>query len=217
MVKLRFSPARSTHKQSNLKSAGVFKMKNRFMLSVLVVLFALTSSTNRSRSAFAANSDDHGGQIVSHYDGFNHETVITLQKMKVTCSSARGNFKAACVSFVAALHCPGIQLDYVRNVSLQLIFETKDWDQRHPLDRRALSVVADGETYRLGQMILAGQKVDTLMSETLEVSIPYKIFKRIALAENVEFQVGKGSFALRDKNLSALRDLNNRVKFSARS
>jgi len=133
----------------------------------------------------------------------------------VTCANARGNFKDACVSVVAALHCQCIQLDYVKSVSLQLVFETKDWDQRHPLDQRALSVVADGETFRLGQMNLAGQKVDTLMSETLEVTIPYRIFKRIALAQSVDVQVGKSSFTLRDQNLAALRDLNNRVKFSA--
>jgi len=190
-------------------------MKIRFLLSALFVLCALTAASNRRPMAFAAKADDHGGQIVSKYDGFNHETVITLQRMKVTCSSARGNFKEACVSLIAALHCPGIQLDYVRSVNLQLVFATKDWDQRHPLDQRSFSVVADGETYRLGQMTLVGQHTNTLMSETLEVNMPYKIFKRIALAENVEFQVGKSSFALRDKNLNALRDLNNRVKFSA--
>ncbi len=190
-------------------------MKSLFILSAMFVLCALTTSINHPPVAFAANGDDHGGQIVSKYDGFNHETVITLQKMKVTCSSARGNFKDACVSLVAALHCPGIQLDYVRSVSLQLVFATKDWDQRHPLDQRELSVVADGETYRLGQMSLVGQHTNTLMSETLEISMPYKIFKRVALAESVEFQVGKSSFPLRDKNLNALRDLNNRVKFSA--
>jgi hypothetical protein len=63
-------------------------------------------------------------------------------------------------------------------------------------------------------MNLAGQKVDTLMSETLEATVPYKIFKRIALAQSVDVQVGKSSFMLRDQNLSALRDLNNRVKFA---
>jgi hypothetical protein len=189
-------------------------MKNRLVLFGMCVLCVLIASTDSSSTA--AKTEDHGGQIVSRYDGFNHETVITLQKMKVTCSSARGNFKQACVSLVAALHCPGIQLDYVRSVSVQLIFATKDWDQRHPLDQRAFSVVADGDTYRLGKMILVGQHVNNLMSETLEVTMPYKIFKRIATAESVEFQVGNGSFSLRDKNLSALRDLNNRVKLEAR-
>jgi hypothetical protein len=192
-------------------------MKNRLTLFAMFVLCALAASIDSPSIATANRTDDHGGQIVSRYDGFNHEIVITLQKMKVTCSSTRGNFKDACVSFVAALHCPGIQLDYVRSVSLQLVFETKDWDQRHPLEQRALSVVADGETFRLGQMQLAGQKVDTLMSETLEIRVPYKIFKKVALAQIVDVQVGKSSFTLRDKNLSALRDLNNRVKFSQRS
>lgn len=156
---------------------------------------------------------DHGGQIESKYDGFNYETVLTLRKMKVTCASTKGNFKDACVSFVAALHCPGIQLDYVKYATIQLIFETKDWDQRHPLNERDLAVVVDGDTLRLGRMELVSQSVDTLMSEVLRVTLPYNSFKKIALGQVVEMQVGKSRFELRANNLAALRDLNNRVKF----
>ncbi len=94
---------------------------------------------------------------------------------------------------------------------MQLTFATKDWDQRHPLDQRELSVVADGETLRLGRMELVSQNVDTLMSEVLGVTLPYNTFKKIALAQFVEMQVGKSKFELRDKNLLAFRDLNNRV------
>jgi hypothetical protein len=155
---------------------------------------------------------DHGGKIESRYDGFNHETIVTLNKMRITCGSVKGNFKDACVSFVAALHCPGIQLDYVRYASLQLVFQTKDWDQRHPLNQRQLSVVADGDTSRLGQMKLVSQSVDTLMTEVLEVTVPYAVFLKIARAQVVEMKVGNTEFELRPQNLAALRDLNNRVK-----
>jgi hypothetical protein len=167
--------------------------------------------------AAALPSDDHGGQIVSKYDGFNHETVVTLKKMKVTCSSKHGILKDVCISIMASLHCPGIQLDYVRQVTMQVVFETRDWDQRHPLDQRDFSVVADGDTIRLGRMELAGTSVDTLMTETLQTKIPYAVFKKMALAEVVELQVGKSTFELREKNLLALRDLNNRVKFAKRA
>ena len=160
-----------------------------------------------------SQAPDHGGKIESKYDGFSHETIVTLNKMRITCGSPKGNFKDACVSFEAALHCPGIQLDYVRYASLQLIFQTKDWDQRHPLNQRQLSVVADGETLRLGQMKLASQSVDTLMTEVLEVSMPYAVFTKIKRAQVVEMRVGKTEFELRPQNLAALRDLNNRVKF----
>ena len=168
--------------------------------------------------AFALSSNDsqapeHGGKIESKYDGFSHETIVTLNKMRITCGSMKGNFKDACVSFLAALHCPGIQLDHVRYARLQIIFQTKDWDGRHPLDQRQLSVVADGETMRLGQMKLVGQNVDTTMTEVLEVSIPYKVFTKIALAQIVEMKVGNTAFELQEKNLAALRDLNNRVKY----
>jgi len=159
-----------------------------------------------------SQAPDHGGKIESRYDGFSHETIVTLNKMRITCGSVKGNFEDACVSFVASLHCPGIQLDYVRHASLQLIFQTKDWDQRHPLNQRQLSVVADGETLRLGQMKLVSQSVDTLMTEVLEVAVPYAVFTKIARAQVVEIKVGNTEFELRQQNLAALRDLNNRVK-----
>ncbi len=155
--------------------------------------------------------DDHGGKIESKYDGFSHETIIALKKMKVTCDGTKGNFKDACVSLTASLHCPGIQLDYVRYARIQLIFQSKDWDQRHPIDQRELSVVADGVTIRLGRMGLSGHSTDVMMTEVLEATIPYKTFLQMANAQVVEMQVGKSKFELRENNLMALRDLNNRV------
>ena len=154
---------------------------------------------------------EHGGKIESKYDGFSHETIITLKKMKVTCDGTKGNFKDACVSVKASLHCPGIQLDYVRYARIQFIFQSKDWDQRHPVDQRDLSVVADGVTIRLGPMGLLSQNTDVMMTEVLEATIPYKTFMQIANAQVVEMQVGKSRFELRENNLMALRDLNNRV------
>ena len=199
-------------------------MKKHVLVVSLLVLSAVATqligkpATFSGGAVLAADREDHGvqhgGQIFSKYDGFNHETVVTLKKMKVTCNGTRGNFKDACVSIVATLHCPGVQLDYVRYATLQLVFETKDWDQRHALDQRELSVVANGETLRLGRMDLLAQSVDTLMSETLQIKVPYAAFKKIALAETVDLSVGSSRFALRDKNILALRDLHNRVKFA---
>jgi hypothetical protein len=188
-----------------------------FALSAVVIQPFGRNQLFRSTEVFAAGSEDHGGEIVSKYDGFNHETVVTLKKMNVTCAKAHENLKQSCISILATLHCPGIQLDYVRQVTLQVVFETKDWDQRHALEQRDLSVVADGETFRFGQMQLAALHTDVLMTETLQKEIPYSAFKKMALAEIVELQVGKSRFELRDKNLAALRDLNNRVKFSRRT
>jgi hypothetical protein len=196
-------------------------MRNRaIFMSLLVLSIVAMQPSGKTESfsgdvAFASGTQDHGGQIISRYDGFNHETVVTLKKMKVTCASTRGNFKDACVSIVAALHCPGVQLDYIRYATLQIVFETKDWDQRHPLDQRDLWVVANAETLRLGRMELLAQHTDTLMTETLQIKLPYAAFKKMALAETVELQVGNSRVELRDKNLAALRDLNNRVKFAA--
>jgi hypothetical protein len=158
---------------------------------------------------------NHGGKIESKYDGFNHETVVRLQKMKVTCDGIKDKFvKDACVSIEISLHCPGVQLNYVRNVTLQIVFENKDWVHSHPLDQRELQVVIDAETLRLGRMQLANTAVpgkwDTKL-EVLEATVPYAVFKKIAQSQAVEMQVGQSAFELREKNRLALRDLDSRV------
>jgi hypothetical protein len=139
--------------------------------------------------------------------------------MTVNCGgkSIKKTLKAACVSLVASLHCPGSQLNYVRYAKLQLIFETKDWDKRHPMGERDLVAVADGEQVKLGTMKLVNQDLNSVqfvdyMRELLEVSVTYQQFKKLARAQSVEMQVGKTQFELREKNLLALKDLNNRVK-----
>ena len=164
----------------------------------------------------------HGGKIESKYDGFNYETVVRLLKMKVECSSFRDSFdyKNYCVSIDVTLHCPGTQLSFVRDVSLQVIFDTKDWALRHPYDQRDLSIVTDGETIRIGRMQLITHKDEAMrenMVETLEATIPYKVFKKMVKAETVQLQVGKHSVDFRDKNIAALRDLDNRIWTTARA
>ncbi|HYY99281.1 MAG TPA: hypothetical protein VE642_11845 [Pyrinomonadaceae bacterium] len=162
---------------------------------------------------------DHGGVIETNYDGFEHETVVELKRMKITCAVEEGSesVKGVCVNLQAALHCPGKQLDYVRRATIRLTFETKNWDRLHPPEERDLTAVADGETLRLGRMALVSKGVgegwvEGNTKETLEAAVPYETFLKLARAAYVEFSVGKTSFALRDKNVAALRDMNNRVK-----
>ena len=163
---------------------------------------------------------EHGGKIETAYDGFARETVVSLKRMSVTCGTAKGSAsitRGLCVSLQAALHCPGKQLDYVRRATLRFTFEAKDWDARHPAGERDLSAVADGETLRLGRMSLVSQGVSESWlaedaKETLEVAISHEAFLKLARAAYVEFSVGKTTFPLRDKNVAALRDMNNRVK-----
>ena len=93
----------------------------------------------------------------------------------------------------------------------------KNWGSRHPADQRELSAVADGETIRLGRMTLVSNSVGEGWfaedaKETLEVSVPYEAFLKLARAAHVELSVGRTAFPLRDKNLAALRDLGNRVR-----
>jgi len=157
---------------------------------------------------------NHGGKIETRYDGFNYETVLRLKKMKVTCDGFKDKFKDACVSVEISLHCPGTQLNYVKQVKLQIFFENKDWVHLHPVDQRDLSVVIDGGTLKLGRMQLANTSKpgtwDTKV-ETLEATIPYATFKKIATSQSVHMQVGPSIFELREKNRLALKDLDSRV------
>ena len=156
----------------------------------------------------------HGGKIETKYDGFNYETVMRLQRMKVSCDGLKDKFKDACVSIEVSLHFPGTQLNYVKYVMLQVVFENKDWVYLHPPDQRDLVVVTETETLKLGKMapVFKNQAGtwDTKV-ETLELKIPYATFKKIASSQTVDLQVGRSQVSLREKNLFALRDLNSRV------
>lgn len=156
---------------------------------------------------------DHGGKIETRYDGFTYETVMRLKRMKVSCDGFKDKFKDVCASIEVSLHCPGTQINYVRYVTLQVVFENKDWVHLHPPDQRDLSVVIDTETLRLGKMtpVAATNGSWDTKVERLEAQIPYPVFKKIALSQRAAIQVGKSSVELREKNMLALKDLNSRV------
>lgn len=156
----------------------------------------------------------HGGKIETKYDGFNYETVMRLRKMKVNCDGLKDTFKDACVSIEVMLHCPGTQVNYVRNVTLQIVFENKDWVHLHPPDQRNLTIVTDTETLHLGRMSpVTTNRPGTWETkvEVLEAKFSYENFKKIALSQSVGIQVGNDAMELREKNRAALKDLNNRV------
>lgn len=179
----------------------------------VVLLFQPAGKAPRAQS-MPKETINHGGKIETSYDGFNFETVMRLRKMKVTCDGFKDRFKDACVSIEVTLHCPGTQLNYVRNVTLQIVFENKDWVHLHPLDQRELSVVTDTETLRFGKMrpvTTGGTGTWQTKVETLEATLPFDAFKKIAQSQSVEIQVGQSAMALREKNVAALRDLTSRV------
>jgi hypothetical protein len=162
-----------------------------------------------------APAQKHGGKIESRYDGFNYETLARLRKMKVSCDGVGDMFmKDACISIDVTLHFPGSQFNYVRNVTLQVVFENKDWVRIHPLEQRDLSISTESQTFRFGRMqLITNKQPGTWDSkiEVLEATIPYDTFRKIAQATQVEIKIGPGAVALRDNNIAALRDLNSRV------
>jgi hypothetical protein len=167
-----------------------------------------------SVNAHAQSPIKHGGKIESKYDGFTYETLMRLQKMKVSCDGIKDKFTDACVSIEVTLHMPGMQLNYVRNVTLMVVFENQDWVHTHAPEERDLSISTYDQTFRLGRMeLITGKKPNTWDTkiERLQATIPYETFKKIIQSDTIEIQVGKGAVMLREKNIAALRDLNNRV------
>jgi hypothetical protein len=189
-------------------------MRKTVLILVCGILLLVQPASSQEKSQAPSSPPKHGGIIETRYDGFSYETVMRLRRMKVTCDGFKDKFKDACVSIEVTLHCPGTQLNYVRNVTLQVVFENKDWVHLHPIDQRDLSVVTDAETFRFGRMkLVTNSKSGTWDTkvETLEATVPYEAFKRIALSQSVEIQVGRSAVALREKNVAALRDLSSRV------
>jgi hypothetical protein len=175
---------------------------------------AVKPQSTQTRTQTEAQPVKHGGKIETKYDGFNYETVMRLRKMKVNCDGFKDKFKDACVSIEVLLHCPGTQVNYVKEVTLQVVFENRDWIHFHPPDQRNLTVVTDTETLRLGRMSPASKDTpgtwDTKI-EILEAKMPYAVFKKMAMAQSVEIQVGRDAVELRGNNIAALKDLNSRV------
>jgi len=80
-----------------------------------------SNSMTRSEMSGPTLLSAFDAKIETKYDGFNHETVVTLRKTKITCGGSKGmqsTLKDTCVSLVVSLHCPGVQLDYVRYAKL---------------------------------------------------------------------------------------------------
>ena len=190
------------------------------ILLVLCCAAVLLSQPAGARPQTPADPPKHGGKIETKYDGFNYETVMRLRKMKVNCDGLKDTFKDACVSIEVALHCPGTQVNYVRDVTLQVVFENKDWVHFHPPGQRELQVVTDAETLHLGRMAPVSTSRpgtwDTKV-EVLEAKIPYAAFKKMAQSQSVGIQVGNDAVELREKNRAALKDLNSRVIVPATS
>lgn len=189
-------------------------MKRTVFALGCAVMLMLQPSPVRTQQPSPQKPINHGGKIETKYDGFSYETVMRLKKMKVNCDGLKDKFKDACVSIEVLLHLPGQQLNYVKTVTIQVVFENKDWVHFHGPDQRDMAIVTDTETLQLGRMSPVSTNTpgswDTKV-ETLEIKIPYKTFRKIAHSQSIELRVGKSAVEFREKNLLALRDLDSRV------
>ena len=78
---------------------------------------------------------------------------------------------------------------------------------------RDLTFFSDGEVMNLGLMETASQQINMdLRLETLQLSVPYDSFLKIANAKSVEAKLGSAKFALTENNLTFMRQFANRFK-----
>ena len=78
--------------------------------------------------------------------------------------------------------------------------------------RKVILVVGCGVVFLFGSAGAVPHGLPTMGGAlTLEATIPYNVFKRIAQSQSVDLQVGRDAVTLSYKNRAALRDLNSRV------
>src|SRR5262245_34170190 len=119
-----FCPVSSLQYPTNTPSIRRSDMKNILLVLGCCAVLVLQPAGVKPQD----QTVKHGGKIEMKYDGFNHETVMRLRKMKVSCDGFKDKFiKDSCVSIEVTLHCPGKQVNYVRQVTVQIVFENKDW------------------------------------------------------------------------------------------
>ncbi len=78
---------------------------------------------------------------------------------------------------------------------------------------RDLTFTADGHVMNLGLMETASQQTNMdLRLETLQTSVPYESFLKIANAKSVEGKLGSVKFMLTENNLNFMREFASRLK-----
>jgi len=148
----------------------------------------------------------HPGKVFTHYNAERNSTSVVLGFTDVAGESPCGLYISANASY------PGKTVAALNSVNLVILRITPE-DKIKAAPLRDLTFTADGQLINLGLMETSSQQsMLDLRLETLQISVPYESFLRIANARRVEGKLGSARFGLNENNLTFIRQFAERLK-----
>ena len=178
----------------------------------IILLFAVVSAFAPTHFAQAVAQSPQNvtmtrpGKLASYYNESQDKTTVVLGFSDVGGESACGLYVSASASY------PGKTVVSPAEVKLTIMRITPE-EQIKSAPLRDLTVTADSVVMNLGLMETASQQ--TMMDlrwETLQISVPYSSFVKVANAKSVDAKLGSAKFVLTENNLNFLRQFAGRLK-----
>ena len=146
------------------------------------------------------------GKIASYFNGERNMTTVVMGFSDVGGESPCGLYLSANGSYEGKTAATPNKINLV-------IMRITPEEKIKSAPLRDLTFISDGETINLGLMETASQQTNMdLRLETLQVSVPYDSFLKIANAKSVEGKLGIVKFALTENNLNFMRQFAVRFK-----
>jgi hypothetical protein len=146
------------------------------------------------------------GKVATYYNAEKNSTTVVLGFSDVGGESACGLYISANASH------PGKTAASPNSVNVVVLRITPE-EKIKSAPLRDLTFTADGQVMNLGVMETGSQQSNMdLRFETLQISMPYESFLKIANAKKVEGKLGPANFMLTENNLSFIREFVSRMK-----
>jgi hypothetical protein len=146
------------------------------------------------------------GKVATYYNAEKNSTTVVLGFSDVGGASPCGLYISANASH------PGKTAASPNSVNFVILRITPE-EKIKSAPLRDLTFTADGQVISLGLMETGSQQSNMdLRFETLQISLPYESFVRIANAKKVEGKLGPSNFMLTENNLRFIREFVGRMK-----
>jgi hypothetical protein len=146
------------------------------------------------------------GKIATYYNAEKNSTTVVLGFSDVGGESSCGLYISANASH------PGKTAASPNSVNFVVLRITPE-EKIKSAPLRDLTFTADGQVMNLGVMETGSQQSNMdLRFETLQISLPYDSFLKIANAKKVEGKLGTANFRFTENNLSFIREFVSRMK-----
>ena len=178
----------------------------RRIVSLLIVFGSLALSAFTQTPSPQIVTVTRPGKVASYYNATKDVTTVVLGFSDVGGESACGIYVSASASYPGKAAAPPVD---IKLVIMRITPEEKI--KSAPL--RDLTFSADGQVMNLGLMeTVTQQTMMDLRWETLQISVPYESFLRIANAKTAEGKLGSAKFVLTENNLNFIRQFVSQFK-----